>query len=591
MTPPNDLEATLDASEAIEFRDKLAGNAEAEQRRPVDIVDASVGESKEALRLLRTRLAAVTFALSIGFSAFALWLTVAQLAGLSDNGWAWTLAEYSLTMFFVGTAIWLRGSSEMSTRCARTIELLVFGLPSLFFAALTARGIVSSVHEFDAIFPITLHGWTILIFAHAIFIPNPWRRAALVSIVIALTPIVAALATTFVDKHTGDVVKEDPSALIEMALGLVATATVAIVGVHTINRLRSEVFEAKQFGRYRLRERLGSGGMGEVYLAEHQLLRRPCAIKMIRPERAGDAKMMARFEREVQATAKLSHWNSIYIYDYGHTADGTLYYVMEYLPGLTLQELVSKAGPLAPSRIIYLMRQVCSALHEAHGLGLIHRDVKPANIFVSERGGQFDVAKLLDFGLVKPLHGLHNGRATEDTVDSPATELTIDGGFAGSPLYMSPEQALGEETPDPRSDIYSLGAVGYFMLTGKPPFSATHAMRVILQHLNDAPTPPSQALDRELNWQIPADLESVILRCMQKDPEQRFRSVCELDAALAACMDADDWDYQRAHQWWHAHCPKLRAAQDPRRASSPVDDRAAIAPCRCSVFCLDSSGS
>jgi serine/threonine protein kinase len=300
--------------------------------------------------------------------------------------------------------------------------------------------------------------------------------------------------------------------------------------------------------------------MGEVYVAEHQLLRRPCAIKIIRPERAGDAKMMARFEREVQATAKLSHWNSVYIYDYGNTADGTLYYVMEYLPGLTLQELVTKAGPLQPSRIIYLLRQICSALHEAHGLGLIHRDVKPSNIFVSERGGQFDVAKLLDFGLVKPTRRpvADPGQLGETAEFEQQDELTIEGGFAGSPLYMSPEQAMGEESPDPRSDIYSLGAVAYFMLTGKPPFAATHALRLILQHLNEAPILPSQALDRKVNWQIPADLEAVVMRCMQKTPAARYASVCELDAALAECADADGWNYERAHQWWYAHCPKLR---------------------------------
>lgn len=559
----NDLEETLDAAdlEAIEFRDRLAAHkALVDRRRPVDIVDASVGESKEALRLLRSRLAAVTFALSIAFSIFAVWLTVEQITGLIDDGWIWVTAEYALTVFCIGTAIWLRGPSQMSTLCARSIELLVFGLPAIFFAAHTVRALIESIHQGTGIVPVTLQGWVLLIFAHAIFIPNPWRRAAIVSASIAAMPLIVTVVTGIFDVKTRQALLANPSPLVDMVLALTATAAVAIVGVRTINFMRSEIFEAKQFGRYRLRELLGSGGMGEVYLAEHQLLRRPCAIKIIRPERAGDAKMLARFEREVQATAKLSHWNSVYIYDYGHTADGTLYYVMEYLPGLTLQELVTKSGPLRPARIIYLLRQVCSALHEAHGLGLIHRDVKPANIFVSERGGQFDVAKLLDFGLVKPIRSLNSSQMTGDDMAASATELTIDGGFAGSPLYMSPEQAIGEATPDPRSDIYSLGAVAYFMLTGKPPFSATHAMRVILQHLNDEPTPPSQVVNRPLNWQIPADLEAVVLKCMQKDPAARFASVCALDSALAACADADDWDYVRAHEWWHSHCPKLRAA-------------------------------
>ncbi len=454
----NDLEETLDAAdlEAIEFRDRLAAHkALVDRRRPVDIVDASVGESKEALRLLRSRLGAVTFAFSVAFAIFAVWLTIGQATGLIDDGWIWVFIEYATTIFFIGTAIWLRGPSQMSTFCARSIELLVFGLPALFFAAHTARALIESIHSGTGLVPVTVQGWILLIFAHAIFIPNPWRRAAAVSATIAALPLLVTLLTGVFDPKTRAVLWDNPSPLVDMTLGLAATAAVAIIGVRTINYMRSEMFEAKQFGRYRLRELLGSGGMGEVYLAEHQLLRRPCAIKIIRPERAGDAKMLARFEREVQATAKLSHWNSVYIYDYGHTADGTLYYVMEYLPGLTLQELVTKSGPLRPARIIYLLRQVCSALHEAHGLGLIHRDVKPANIFVSERGGQFDVAKLLDFGLVKPTRSLH-GNPMASVADS-VTELTVDGGFAGSPLYMSPEQALGDALPDPRSDIYSLG--------------------------------------------------------------------------------------------------------------------------------------
>jgi eukaryotic-like serine/threonine-protein kinase len=558
-----EIDATLDATQAlsIDFRERPPGLQAGEAgRRPVDILEASAGESKEAMRLLRNRLTAVSAALSVGFLIFAIWLTIGHFAGFVQDGWPWLIAEYGVTFFFIGSAWWLRKSKDLSAGCIRIVEMLVFGIPAAFFGAHTARNLLTTASETGIIMPVTLHGWTLLIFAHAIFIPNPWRRAASVSISIACLPLLVTLFTALFDAPTRALLMADITPLVDMTLGLTATAAVAIIGVRTINHLRSEVLEAKQFGRYRLREKLGGGGMGEVYLAEHQLLRRPCAIKIIRPERAGDAKMMARFEREVQATAKLSHWNSVYIYDYGNTADGTLYYVMEYLPGLTLQELVTRAGPLQPSRIIYLLRQVCSALHEAHGLGLIHRDVKPSNIFVSERGGQFDVAKLLDFGLVKPARNVAN---QPDALDETAVfvernELTLEEGFAGSPLYMSPEQAMGEEAPDPRSDIYSLGAVAYFMLAGKPPFSATHAVRLILQHINDAPIAPSQALDRKVNWQIPADLEAIIMRCMQKSPEDRYATVCELDSALADCVDADNWNYERAHQWWLAHCPKLR---------------------------------
>ena len=189
---------------------------------------------------------------------------------------------------------------------------------------------------------------------------------------------------------------------------------IAVVGVHTIGTLRREAFAAKQLGQYRLKQRLGSGGMGEVYLAEHQMMKRPCAVKLIRPEKAGDPRMLARFEREVRATAKLSHWNSIDIYDYGRTADGTFYYVMEFLPGHNIGEIVDDYGPIPAGRTVYLMDQVCAALTEAHGIGLVHRDIKPANIFCAYRGGVFDVAKLLDFGLAKPTMETTARRAADD---------------------------------------------------------------------------------------------------------------------------------------------------------------------------------
>jgi serine/threonine protein kinase len=223
--------------------------------------------------------------------------------------------------------------------------------------------------------------------------------------------------------------------------------------------------------------------MGEVYLAEHQLLKRPCAVKVIRPSAAADPQALARFEREVRTTALLTHPHTVEIYDYGRTEDGTFYYVMEYLPGYSSAELVERYGPLSPARAVYLLWQVCGALAEAHAWPLVHRDLKPANIFVAERGGIYDFAKLLDFGLVSQ-------RPDEDT------QLTQEGSVTGSPLYMSPEQALGS-TPDARSDIYSLGAVAYFWLTGQPPFTGDRPMEVLVAHARDPVRPP-----RELRSEI-----------------------------------------------------------------------------------------
>jgi serine/threonine-protein kinase len=277
--------------------------------------------------------------------------------------------------------------------------------------------------------------------------------------------------------------------------------------------------------------------MGEVYLAEHTLLRRPCAVKLMRPTGADGEKQVARFEREVQATATLTHPNTVEIYDYGRAEDGTFYYAMEYLPGLTLDQLTEGQGPLPPARVIHLLRQVCGALREAHGVGLIHRDVKPANIIVCNRGGVHDVVKLVDFGLVAGIEPGAGGR-----------KLTQDGAIAGTPEYMSPEQAEGAARLDGRSDVYSLGAVGYFLLTGRPPFRKATALQLLFAHVHE-PVPPLA----EARPGIPADLEGVVLRCLEKDRERRFLDVASLDQALAGCQRGGPWTEGQAADWWQHH--------------------------------------
>jgi serine/threonine-protein kinase len=283
--------------------------------------------------------------------------------------------------------------------------------------------------------------------------------------------------------------------------------------------------------------------MGEVYLAEHVLLKRPCAIKLIRPEKAGDARSLARFEREVKATAKLTHWNTVEIFDYGRADDGTFYYVMEYLPGLNLSQLVEMHGPLPAERVIHLIMQTCEALGEAHHKNLIHRDIKPANIFAANRGGVYDVVKLLDFGLAKPL------------ADLGESGITQEGTITGSPLFMSPEQASGDAPPDARSDIYALGAVAYFLLAGKPPFMHEKPMRVLVSHIQEDPPPLSN-----YDLQIPADIEEIVMRCLQKDPEHRFQDAEAMYQALSDCKASGLWTREIARNWWECHgCPHKKA--------------------------------
>ena len=263
--------------------------------------------------------------------------------------------------------------------------------------------------------------------------------------------------------------------------------------------------------------------MGEVYLAEHRLLKRPCAIKVIRPERSGDPRALDRFEHEVRATAGLSSPNIVEVYDYGRTEDGTFFYVASTV-AWSLEDLVACHGVLPPGRVIYLLRQACEALAEAHTAGLIHRDMKPANLFASRRGQRHDFVKVLDFGLVEAVARHEPGSSHE-------------GRGPGSPQYMAPEQVIGGRAPAPSCDLYGLGGVAYMLLTGRPPFDGDSVSQVLNAQVNDPVMPPS--------WHrsdIPRDLEEIVLRCLAKDPADRFQGADEVETILATCTSADEWD-------------------------------------------------
>jgi tRNA A-37 threonylcarbamoyl transferase component Bud32 len=514
--------------------------------KPVAIVAGSGPHlTSETQSLLRCRLRKSALLLAGGFAIFFVW-SIFQF-DLSNP----TLLGLWLGMGAVAAIVGTAGGGlcrrcDISITKLRWMELLVFGLPALFFCALNVIEVYNLVHfsgklahtaESMKYIESPISPWMLLIFNYALFIPNTLKRAALVIGSMAMLPLLIMLSTWWFDRDAALIF--DGQLITSSFLRLLLSAGTAVVGVATISRLRVEAFEAKQLGQYKLRRLIGTGGMGEVYLGEHLLMKRPCAIKLIRPNKANDPQALARFEREVRATAKLSHWNSIEIYDYGHTPDGTFYYVMEYLPGMSLSEIVERYGALPPERAIFLLAQVCDALGEAHELGLIHRDIKPGNIFSAYRGGYFDVAKLLDFGLAKPMY----------QADTQSLELTAAGSITGSPLYMSPEQATGESEPDARSDIYSLGAVAYFLLTGRSPFMGDNPIQVLLAQATQAVTPPSRH-----RREIPADLEQVVLRCLAKQPGERYSNTVELADALRGCANNGRWNHRTANTWWKAHC-------------------------------------
>src|SRR4051812_35242367 len=265
--------------------------------------------------------------------------------------------------------------------------------------------------------------------------------------------------------------------------------------------LQKATLAAKQLGQYALEEKLGAGGMGTVYKARHAMLRRPTAVKLLDVEKMSDA-AVARFEREVQLTSSLTHPNTVAVYDYGRTPDGIFYYAMEYLDGMNLDDLVKRFGPLPEARLVYILRQACGALAEAHAAGLVHRDVKPANIFLTCRGGLHDFVKVLDFGLVKALEG------------ADQAHLTNPNAVTGTPLYLSPEAVKQPDRVDARTDVYAVAAVGYFLLTGAPVFTGTTVMEICMKHVNATPEAPSARSGKPVS----AELEALLLRGLAKDP-------------------------------------------------------------------------
>jgi serine/threonine protein kinase len=306
------------------------------------------------------------------------------------------------------------------------------------------------------------------------------------------------------------------------------------LGVLWKRRLSEAELKLRQLGQYTLEDKIGEGAMGAVYRARHALMRRNTAVKLLLPERA-DPASIRRFESEVRLTCQLTHPNTIQVYDYGHTPEGVFYYAMELLDGLTLHQLVTQFGTQPQSRVIYIMTQVCDALAEAHALGLVHRDIKPGNVFLCDRGGVPDWVKVLDFGLV---------RAYREGQRSPLQK--DDSRAGGTPLFMPPEAFRDSGISDPRSDIYSLGAVGYFLLTARYVFEANSDLELYQKHASEPPVPPSK---RTPNL-ISAELEETILRCLEKEPNLRPHSVAELREMLSTCPQAQEWGIAARTAWW-----------------------------------------
>jgi serine/threonine-protein kinase len=323
----------------------------------------------------------------------------------------------------------------------------------------------------------------------------------------------------------------------------------AYVGARIVYTLGKEVSRARELGSYQLVERLGAGGMGEVWKASHRLLARPAAIKLIRPAASEGAlvssgDMHRRFEREAQIIAGLRSPHTVTLFDFGVSDDGVFYYVMELLEGLDAQTLVKRFGPLPPERVVHVLRQICHSLSEANSCGLVHRDIKPANIFLCRYGEDHDFVKVLDFGIAKAAHQSGLTSATE-------TAVTVANVIQGTPAFIAPEQALGGTELDGRTDIYATGCVAYWLLTGELVFTAETPMALLLAHVHTPPEPPS----KKTEMPIPPEIDALILSCLAKDRNQRPRSARDLLKALDDLALSNPWNEDRARDWWLTHLP------------------------------------
>jgi serine/threonine protein kinase len=421
--------------------------------------------------------------------------------------------------------------------------VLVIGL---LFEVVGAYGIAAARYLDPSPQPadVPVVSWVaVWILLFAAIVPNPPRRAVLAALGAATAVPVMVSAGMLLR----DGVAPPPGLVFRAFAPYLLVVALAYIGARVIYRLGTELTHARALGSYRLVERLGRGGMGEVWRAEHHLLARPAAIKLSRAtanEHQAE-ELRARFEREAHAISSLRSPHTIQLYDFGVTDDGSFYYVMELLDGFDLHTLVQRFGPLPVNRTLHVLSQVCHSLGEAHARGLIHRDIKPPNVFVCRYGREVDFVKVLDFGLVKPLSPLSNDQGTT------RVDLTAEHVARGTPAFMAPEQAIGDRPVDTRADLYALGCLAYWLVTGQRVFDGQTTLDTLVKHAHDAPNAPSQRTELP----IPSSFDDLVLACLEKDPAARPQTADAVAERLAAIGVEPAWTQPRARAWWQQHAP------------------------------------
>jgi eukaryotic-like serine/threonine-protein kinase len=497
---------------------------------PVDLLLQSAGR----LRTLAL-LYAITFFMAGIFPAL---LIPTERVRFFSTYIQWVPAVTGIVVGIVVAAI--IGRSATSLRTAMDLGL-VFEIVSSYAIAAAEFGDPEGLITHRGFLGLSWVAVWVVLFT--VVVPTSPRRALLTALAsVSAVPVVAAFGI-----GPGTANEIDP---LMYFFGLIfpylLVVAMAYVGARVVYHLTTEVKRARELGSYRLEQKLGEGGMGEVWRARHRMLARPAAIKLIRPTVAGNAEAglsheaARRFEREAQVIASLRSPHTVELFDFGIAADGAFYYVMELLDGLDADSLLRRFGPTPPERTIPLLRQVCHSLSEAHSCGLVHRDIKPANIFVCRYGEEYDFVKVLDFGIVGAVQ----------TADDKNPVHTRENALKGTPAFMAPEQAMGSAV-DGRADIYATGCVAYWLLTGQYVFTADNAMGLLLQHAQTAPAPPSAR--SELT--IPPALDELVLACLAKEPAQRPQTARELSLRLAELEARHPWTQERAREWWALHKP------------------------------------
>jgi len=523
-------------------------------------------DTEEGRAFLQERIAffnKVAFLISGTF--FVASLVVGRDYTVSQGGRVdWRPGALHLATLLVSLAAWqvCRRSLRLGTRTLPLIDAASLFFPLLGFSLQVPTAPPVLTGQIAYMLVLILTNMAIL---RAVLVPSSAWHTTRVT-VLAAVPVALGLAA--LGPPPGLPPRVAGVNWIWSALWVACAVVVATLTSRVIYGLREEIQKAHRLGQYTLEEKLGEGGMGIVYRARHAMLRRPTAIKLLPPDRAGHV-ALERFEREVQLTASLSHPNTVSVFDYGRTPDGIFYYAMEYLDGADLETLTRDDGPQPEGRVVHVLEQVAASLVEAHGIGLIHRDIKPENVILCERGGVPDVAKVLDFGLVKDLES--------------GSSLTHADLVQGTPLYLSPEAITAPATVGAQSDIYAAGAVAYYLLTGRHVFDGATVVEVCSHHLHTPPVTPSERLGRPVH----PGLDALILACLAKDPSARPDGAASLRAQLRGLTGLSSWSEEAAREWWTRwrarHPPRSRPtattrARGPRTVAVALGDRDASSP-------------